>query len=265
MADNQQNDLDDGSDLFQYGGDSWGVDHADDPWTPQYYESTFHTTTVHLAWSRICWEGQDISIYGAKRDNHGMYAVSIDNQDPVFADGFSKQEQMQAVLYASNGLEWNKHQLTIWNTNKFNFTKNHIWLDVDFASFSGSAISCDELPGIAITPSDPSGSVSTSTYPGVPLTSSGANATSTFSRVDTSNIAAFSVTTASSISPSTTITLSSLSSVASSSSVSASATQPQNNGSSAGTSSAGARHVPGVEGQVALLTALGLYLFKLWL
>ncbi|WWC64480.1 uncharacterized protein I303_107090 [Kwoniella dejecticola CBS 10117] len=265
MSDSQQSNLDDASDLFQFGGDTWGVDHTKDPWTPQYHEATFHTTTVHLAWSRICWEGQDISIYGAKRDNHGLYAVSIDNQEPVFADGFSKKEQIQAVLYSSGGLEWGKHQLTIWNTNKFNFTKNPIWLDVDFASFTGSAISCNELPEISITPSDPSGVNATSTGSAFPTKSTGAvNATATLPQVNTSSIAAFSVTTAPSVSPTTTILLGSSVTESVSTSMSSSGNETQASAAATGPSSSAIRLVAGIEGQLALLALASWWLARVF-
>ncbi|WWC91778.1 uncharacterized protein L201_006725 [Kwoniella dendrophila CBS 6074] len=232
--------LDDASDLIQYGGDNWGVDHKDDLSTPKYYEATFHTTTVHLAWSRICWEGGDINVYGAKRDNHGLYAVSIDNGNPEFQDGFSKE-------------------------------------DVDYASFNGNPISCDELPENTVTPSDPSAVTPTTAEGAAAATSSAtdgpatntdtaagvANSTSVtipaFSANSTAAITSSTITptTTATVGPSTTASSSIASSVSSSAISSASA-------SATNATSAAQNLVPEFQGQIALVGLAGYYLFKLF-
>ncbi|WVQ66916.1 uncharacterized protein L199_005107 [Kwoniella botswanensis] len=262
-----QNILDDASDLFQYGGDTWGVDHTDDPFTPQYQEGTFHTTTVHMAWSRVCWEGTGIKIHGAKRDNHGLYAVSIDNAEPEVLDGYSKKEQIKAELYVADGLEWGQHQLTIWNVNKFNFIKNHIWLDVDFATIDGNAISCDGLPEITAVPQDPGNSTSS-----VSVTSAGSNTTSNSTisafTVDptTTNTVGLTTILSSSVSPTTTVQLSLTTSSSASNSLASISDSTAPSASSTGASNGAQRwDAPGIEGQIAIAGMIGYYMFRIFM
>ncbi|WWD03721.1 hypothetical protein V865_001777 [Kwoniella europaea PYCC6329] len=264
-----QNILDDASDLFQYGGDTWGVDHTDDPFTPQYQDGTFHTTTVHMAWSRVCWEGTGIKIHGAKRDNHGFYAVSVDNAEPQLFDGYSKKEQIKAELYVADGLEWGQHELTIWNVNKFNFIKNHIWLDVDFATIDGSGISCDGLPEITAVPQD-SGNSTTSVSVTSADTTTTPNSTISAFTVEPTTTSTVGVTTtlssSSSVSPTTTVRLGSTLASSMSNSVSSASNSTAPTASSTGASSAGQQvAIPGFEGQIALAGLVGFYFFRIFL
>ncbi|WVW86240.1 hypothetical protein I302_108282 [Kwoniella bestiolae CBS 10118] len=237
--------LDDASEFFQYGGDNWGVDHKKDPFTPQYQEETFHTTTVHMAWSRICWEGTKIKIHGAKRDNHGLYAVSVDNSEPELQDGYSKKEQIKADLYVSQDLEW----------------------DVDFATIDGNPISCDGLPEVTAVSQDPQGaspsggnSTSSISSSAIENTTSTPGTIPAFTVVSTT-VSTVAVTTTSSaiVSPTTTVQLSSTSPASVSNITDAGASA-----SSTGASSAGHRLVPGFEGQLALAVLAGHYIFKLF-
>ncbi|KAK6909343.1 hypothetical protein I203_103360 [Kwoniella mangroviensis CBS 8507] len=261
-----ENILDDASDLFQYGGDTWGVDHKDDPFTPQYQEGTFHTTTVHMAWSRVCWEGTGIKIHGAKRANHGFYAVSIDNAEPELLDGYSKKEQIKAELYVADGLEWGQHQLTIWNVNKFNFIKNHIWLDVDFATIDGNAISCDGLPEITAVPQDPgnsTSSVSITATDSCTFSNSTISAFTVDPTTTVTNTVGLTTTLSSGVSPTTTVQLSFTAASSASNSLASNSNSTAPSASSTGASSGAQRLVaPGIEGQIAFAGMIGYYLFR---
>ncbi|OCF41330.1 hypothetical protein I317_04811 [Kwoniella heveanensis CBS 569] len=259
--------LDDADSNWTYGGDTWGTNHTDDPMTPQYSEGTFHTTTVHQAWARLCWTGQDITIFGAKRSNHGLYATVVDNGEIVWGDGFSEKPQIQAVLFASQGLEWGDHQVVISNQNKVNVTKNRIWFDVDHATFTGWPIDCNSLPEASVTPSGTiapaiaiaptpatngeSNSTDSSSATGGSATL--VNATSAAPLNSTSAPLSGTSTLSSTVSPTTTVTLSS------SSSSSAAATTSA--GAVAGSDSGAGRSVA-FDGQLALFGMLAFYLFK---
>ncbi|WVR07602.1 hypothetical protein IAU60_004644 [Kwoniella sp. DSM 27419] len=145
--------LDDVSEFFSWGGDTWGTNHTSDPMTPQYYQGTFHTTTVDQAWTRLCWTGGDLTVYGAKRKNHGAYSVVVDNGEVIWGEGYSADPQIQAVLFASQGLQWGDHQIVITNQNGVNPVDDRIWFDVDYVSFVGSPIRCDALPSPTVEPS----------------------------------------------------------------------------------------------------------------
>ncbi|WVQ84679.1 hypothetical protein IAT38_006834 [Cryptococcus sp. DSM 104549] len=152
--------LDDNSNFFIYGGDTWGTNHTADPLTGKYSNGTFHTTTISGAWARLCWTGTDITIFGAKRENHGLYAAVVDNGDVNWASGFSTQAQIQAVLYSSQGLAQGDHQIVLSNQNAVNATKGLIWFDIDGATVIGTPIDCSSLPDATVTPS---GAVATAT------------------------------------------------------------------------------------------------------
>ncbi|WVR00097.1 hypothetical protein IAU59_007239 [Kwoniella sp. CBS 9459] len=263
--------LDDADQNWTYGGDTWGTNHTDDPMTPQYSEGTFHTTTVHQAWARLCWTGQDITIFGAKRANHGLYATVVDNGEVVWGDGFSDKPQIQAVLYASQGLEWGDHQIVISNQNKVNVTKNKIWFDVDHATLTGWPIDCNGLPEASVTPS---GTVAPAIAPTSATTGEGSstasssdsstestatliNATSTALNSTSSSVVATStLSSISSVSPTTTVTLSSSSSSSAVASTSA--------GAVAGSDSAAGRNIA-LDGQLALFGIAAFYLFNRFL
>ncbi|KAK8853300.1 hypothetical protein IAR55_004004 [Kwoniella newhampshirensis] len=145
--------LDDTSRYFQFGGDVWSTDHHNDPLTPQYYNQTFHATTLYQAYARICWSGTDITLYGGKRANHGTYATIIDNGSPIFANGYSGPAEIPSVLYASQGLSQGSHLLVIMNEGKLDGQAGvSYWLDVDYVEFDGDAIDCSSLPDPTVTP-----------------------------------------------------------------------------------------------------------------
>ncbi|ODN94702.1 hypothetical protein L198_04843 [Cryptococcus wingfieldii CBS 7118] len=145
--------LDDTSPFITYGGDTWGTNHTNDALLPKYFDATFHSTTVAGAWARFCWNGTDITLFGARRNNHALYAVTVDNGPVVWFNGFSGPDQLQAPLFASAGLEQEKHQITIFNENNVNATKELIWLDVDYINFIGDAIDCAEVENNTVIPS----------------------------------------------------------------------------------------------------------------
>ncbi|WRT70146.1 uncharacterized protein IL334_007140 [Kwoniella shivajii] len=301
MSDNNNSPnttLDDSDVNWNYGGDAWGTNHTIDPLIGQYHEGTFHSTTVNQAWARLCWTGTDLIVYGAKRKNHALYTVVVDNGGIEWFDGQSDESQIQAQLYASQGLEWGNHQIVLTNMFKANMTtKDYVWFDIDYAQLSGWPIDCKDLPQNTVTPSgtiappitsssmvnsavsstsqpfnssSSSSSTSNDTSVSVNGTStsnitSSANSTASLTKVATTANSSFTLTGAitvpSSIRPTTTITMSS-----STSESPVPPTTVSNNSTvnSTGAPNAGMVLRPGSEGHLAFAMLLAALLMK-WL
>nr|ODN90996.1 hypothetical protein L204_05837 [Cryptococcus depauperatus CBS 7855] len=163
--------LDDNANAFSYGGEAWSIVHTKDPYTGKYFGSTFHSSIVANSWMRLCWTGTDITIYGAKRNNHGLYSVALDSGDVQMYNGYSDPEQFQVILYTSQGLKQGNHQIVLTNRNDMYAIDGHIYLDIDYASLVGTAWDCSQPPDTTSSPATPatpppSGSTSTVTVGG---------------------------------------------------------------------------------------------------
>ncbi|OCF77397.1 hypothetical protein I204_01385 [Kwoniella mangroviensis CBS 8886] len=267
---------------WQYMGDTWGTNHTDDPLVGDYHHGTFTSTTIHRASARLCWTGTNAEILGAKRKNHALYTVTVDNGEIEWLNGYSEKAQIQATLYKTEGLEWGNHQITLTSMPKTNMTaKDHIWFDIDYAEIDGWPIDCKDLPENTILP--PTGTIApalSTTYPISNSTPTSANSTesgtgnSTSSTISsfntnstatltkaplaTSNGTAILANSTAGISPTTTIMMSSPSSSVQASGVSSSSTT-----TSSGVSSLA--HSPRsnwIHCQLALIGMMGFYIFK---
>ena len=56
----------------------------------------------------LTFTGSGITIYGAKRENHGYYSTQLDNGNTAFVLGQSANDQFQKVLFQAGGLSVNK-------------------------------------------------------------------------------------------------------------------------------------------------------------
>nr|XP_031861668.1 uncharacterized protein CI109_002898 [Kwoniella shandongensis]KAA5528740.1 hypothetical protein CI109_002898 [Kwoniella shandongensis] len=83
--------------------------------------------------------------------SHGYYATAIDNGPLIFSNGYPGPEQIQAVLYASSGVQQNNHQIVILNEASTNPVDERVWLDVDYVNIAGSPIDCSHLPDSTYT------------------------------------------------------------------------------------------------------------------
>ncbi|OCF61378.1 hypothetical protein L486_01026 [Kwoniella mangroviensis CBS 10435] len=269
---------------WQYMGDTWGTNHTDDPLVGEYHHGTFTSTTIHRASARLCWTGTNAEILGAKRKNHALYTVTVDNGEIQWLNGYSEKAQIQATLYKTEGLEWGNHQITLTSMPKTNMTaKDHIWFDIDYAEIDGWPIDCKDLPENTILP--PTGMITpapSTTYPisNSNSTSTSANsnetgtgnsksstissfrtnstATLTEAPIATSNGIATLANSTAVISPTTTIIMSSPSSSVQASGVSSSSTT-----TASGVSSLA--HSPRsnwIHCQLALIGMMGFYIFK---
>lgn len=75
----------------------------------------------------IAFNGTGVSLYGAKRSNHGLYTVNMDGADSIQANGSSSTSFFQQTLYASNNLTLGYHSVTLENMEP-----NYV--DIDYVS-----------------------------------------------------------------------------------------------------------------------------------
>lgn len=92
--------LDDTSPLIQYQG-NWraGNSIGKDPTYVMYYGKTFTLTTDNTAAAQFRWHGPgEVTLYGAKRNNHGDYRVTLDGKETT-ANGYSASALFQEQLF----------------------------------------------------------------------------------------------------------------------------------------------------------------------
>ena len=75
-----------------------------DPFTPRYYGSTFRCTQTEAASGSIKFKGSGVWLYGAKRDNHGVFEVDLDGQVATL-DGYDVVNVPQVMLFGQGGLD----------------------------------------------------------------------------------------------------------------------------------------------------------------
>lgn len=90
------------------------------------------TTTSNLASAVFTFNGTAIWIFGAKRDNHGPYNVTLDGQT-TDDNGYDPNPpgQFQTPLFSATGLSPGQHVVSIGNTPP---STQQLYLDVDFVS-----------------------------------------------------------------------------------------------------------------------------------
>ncbi|KIY48527.1 hypothetical protein FISHEDRAFT_73497 [Fistulina hepatica ATCC 64428] len=93
-----------------------------------YTDETFTLTNTSGAYASFLFNGTGVQIYGAKRNNHGQYTVSLDNGTENVFDGYSATNLFQQVLYSASSLSDVKHTVVITNSDDGKY------LDVDMAS-----------------------------------------------------------------------------------------------------------------------------------
>ncbi|WWC94967.1 hypothetical protein V866_001819 [Kwoniella sp. B9012] len=265
---------------WQYMGDTWGTNHTDDPLVGDYHHGTFTSTTIHRASVRLCWTGTNAEILGAKRKNHALYTVTVDNGEIEWLNGYSEKAQIQATLYKTSGLEWGNHQITLSSMPKTNMTaKDHIWFDIDYAEIDGWPIDCKDLPENTVLP--PTGTVApalSTTYPA--SNSMSANSTETGTGNSTSStISSFNTNSSVTLTKAPLTTLNGTATLANSTAVisptttimmsspspSAQVTGVSSNSTTTSSGASSLSHPPtsnGIQCQLAFIGMMGIYLFK---
>ncbi|WRT70257.1 uncharacterized protein IL334_007252 [Kwoniella shivajii] len=113
----------------------WIVNHSTnqkygDPNTNRYSQSTFHATFTEGDRMEFRFNGSGIAVHGAKRDNHGIFGVQVDNSSIRYLSGHSDVAEYQTELFSLNNLTTHQeHLITVTNYSNDNSTK--WWLDID--------------------------------------------------------------------------------------------------------------------------------------
>ncbi|WVQ73042.1 hypothetical protein IAR50_002605 [Cryptococcus sp. DSM 104548] len=112
----------------------WILNHTNDTLVKSYNKGTFHGTFGDGDRMEYKFNGSAITIYGAKRDNHGIYGVSMDGGKSVMADGYSKTAMLKQVLYTKTGLDSSEHTVTVTNYPNLDTAAvaGEHWLDIDY-------------------------------------------------------------------------------------------------------------------------------------
>ncbi|KAH8823857.1 hypothetical protein DL96DRAFT_240167 [Flagelloscypha sp. PMI_526] len=135
-------DLDNTSPLIHYSPKgAWGGDKSTDPLYSSYSNSTFSATENSNATATIYFNGTEISLYGAKRLNHGTYTVTLDGQTFTF-DGHGDPDAFQQLLFSAKDLSSTiPHTLVLMNTPTTD-TKNFV--DIDWVTITSSGVANQE-------------------------------------------------------------------------------------------------------------------------
>ncbi|CAE7145154.1 unnamed protein product [Rhizoctonia solani] len=125
--------LDDASPFIRY-DPSWrdGYNSTADSQMPRYQGRSFHATSTNGATANITFRGTDIYIYGAKRNNHGYYSATVDDEPawPIYGrPGLGGAEEFQSLLFARQGLTNGKHTFRLTNIVE---GQDKIWVDIDY-------------------------------------------------------------------------------------------------------------------------------------
>ncbi|KIJ67685.1 hypothetical protein HYDPIDRAFT_83283 [Hydnomerulius pinastri MD-312] len=117
--------IDDKSPLLQYDA-TWSPGTSADSYADEYYLGTFTTSNVTGGTASFSFNGTAFWIYGAKRDNHGTFSVSVNGQTYANNNGYANPYTFQQVLFNTSGLAQGTHQVLITNTGT-----NNQYVDID--------------------------------------------------------------------------------------------------------------------------------------
>ncbi|WVW86138.1 hypothetical protein I302_108179 [Kwoniella bestiolae CBS 10118] len=124
--------LDDSSPLFKYRG-TWVRQHDQDPQINQYFERTFYSTNNADDSVSLTFNGTGITVYGAKKSNHGMYTVQLDGRNMGTSDGYSASPAYQQELYGVDDLSPDQEHTLVFTNAPLgvgnNLTRNSFEID----------------------------------------------------------------------------------------------------------------------------------------
>jgi len=135
-------------------GSGWTIGTSQtDKFASSYSGSSYMATHTIGASASFVFNGTGVQIFGAKRVDHGPYAVKVD--DTLYPTGNGTAPDLyQENLFTVNGLDRGPHTVTITN-------QGDSWVDVDFITWStdlGNA--ADKLFVTIVKDTDPSFSFS---------------------------------------------------------------------------------------------------------
>ncbi|KAF8316031.1 hypothetical protein DL93DRAFT_786274 [Clavulina sp. PMI_390] len=150
--------IDGTSPVLGYAGSGWlPVSRTLDASHANYSYDTATTTCTTGDAMNFTFFGTNISIYGARRNTHGLYTAGVDNTSTT-TDGFSKTGVFQSQLFGSENLSRGSHQLHLANTpNDTAATCVDIdWVEInddDPPSAAGSLVSLPSDQALQVLPS----------------------------------------------------------------------------------------------------------------
>ncbi|WVQ73037.1 hypothetical protein IAR50_002600 [Cryptococcus sp. DSM 104548] len=137
--------LDDASPQFLYFSSkgTWGQNHTGDPQTDKYYKKTFTGTYTDGDYVSLTFNGTAITIYGAKRPNHGTYSTQLDGGSTSLQIGYSATAQFQVPIFSAKSLSSDEeHTIILKNlpseTSSSGTNNTQWWLDIDYAVITTS-------------------------------------------------------------------------------------------------------------------------------
>ncbi|ODO05388.1 hypothetical protein L198_02081 [Cryptococcus wingfieldii CBS 7118] len=137
--------LDDTSPQFRYfsSGNTWVQNHAADPAVDRYYKKTFMGTHTDGDYVSLTFNGTAITIYGAKRTNHGAYSTQLDGGSTTLQIGYLADVKFQVPIFSAKSLSSDdEHTIILKNlpsqTSVSGTNNTEWWLDIDFAVITTS-------------------------------------------------------------------------------------------------------------------------------
>lgn len=98
----------------------------------RYSQSSFTVTNIQNAYASFTFNGTKVEIYGAKRSNHGLYQIKLDNTVyPPNSGSVPDPGIFQEPLFSVGDLAQGLHTVTLTN-------REGRYLDIDFVCGAGS-------------------------------------------------------------------------------------------------------------------------------
>ncbi|KAF8749023.1 hypothetical protein RHS01_10409 [Rhizoctonia solani] len=120
--------LDDYSPFIQYDS-SWVDANITTDDRMNYQNSTFRHTNIYDAKATITFRGSGLYIYGAKRTDHGLYQIAVNNEPPMAGNGYSSGSNIyQTLLFGRSNLRNQPNTVALQNIPD----SGRSWLDIDY-------------------------------------------------------------------------------------------------------------------------------------
>ncbi|ODN81541.1 hypothetical protein L202_01960 [Cryptococcus amylolentus CBS 6039] len=120
-----------------------GADTKLDQDVDLYYKKTFMGTHTDGDYVSLTFNGTAITIYGAKRTNHGAYSTQLDGGSTTLQIGYLADIEFQVPIFSAQSLSSDdEHTIVLKNlpsqTSASGTNNTQWWLDIDFAVITTS-------------------------------------------------------------------------------------------------------------------------------
>jgi len=106
-----------------------------DQYADQYGNDSTASATSHIgAEVSLTFYGTGVWLYGAKRDTHGYYNVTLDSQTQTF-NGYASPNKFQQLLFAAGDLNLTAHTIQLINAGPLGDDLDGVWLDIDWLTW----------------------------------------------------------------------------------------------------------------------------------